>query len=56
VLLHKKYYPSDLFFILLACKSDDAEELLIMQTKELQNERVVMLAAAGCLTQELKTS
>jgi len=32
--------------------SDDAEEFAIMQTKELQNGRLAMLAAAGFLAQE----
>ena len=31
---------------------DDAEEFDIMQTKELQNGRLAMLAAAGFLAQE----
>ena len=32
--------------------ADDAEEFRIMQTKELQNGRLEMLAAAGFLAQE----
>jgi hypothetical protein len=34
-------------------KPDDAAEMFTMQTKELQNGRVAMLAAAGFLAQEL---
>jgi len=49
------YYPGDLGFDPLGIKPDDPEELRIMQTKELQNGRLGMLAAAGFLAQEATT-
>ena len=52
-LLRDDYYPGDIGFDPLNLKPDDAEELKIMQTKELQNGRLAMLAAAGFLAQEL---
>jgi hypothetical protein len=52
-LLREEYYPGDLGFDPLGLKPDDAEEMFTMQTKELQNGRVAMLAAAGFLAQEL---
>jgi hypothetical protein len=52
-LLREEYYPGNLGFDPLSLKPDDAEEMFTMQTKELQNGRVAMLAAAGFLAQEL---
>jgi hypothetical protein len=52
-LLRAEYYPGDLGFDPLGLKPDDADEMFTMQTKELQNGRVAMLAAAGFLAQEL---
>ena len=46
------YMPGDLGFDPLGLKSKDTEELGIMQTKELQNGRLAMIAAVGCLAQE----
>jgi len=51
-LLKADYIPGDLGFDPLGLKSEDAEEFRIMQTKELQNGRLAMLAAAGFLAQE----
>ena len=50
--LNADYYPGDIGFDPLGLKPDDAEELDIMITKELQNGRLAMLAAAGFLAQE----
>jgi len=52
-LLRADYYPGDLGFDPLGLMPEDSEELKIMQTKELQNGRLAMLAAAGFLAQEL---
>jgi hypothetical protein len=52
-LLRETYIPGDLGFDPLGLKPDDAEEFKLMQTKELQNGRLGMLAAAGFLAQEL---
>ena len=49
------YYPGDLNFDPLGLKPEDPEELRIMQTKELQNGRLGMIAAAGFLAQEAVT-
>jgi hypothetical protein len=51
-LLKEDYSPGDLKFDPLGLMSEDAEEFAIMQTKELQNGRLAMLAAAGFLAQE----
>uniref|UniRef100_A0A7S2I1V5 Plastid light harvesting protein n=1 Tax=Helicotheca tamesis TaxID=374047 RepID=A0A7S2I1V5_9STRA len=51
-LLKSDYVPGDLGFDPLGLKPEDPEEFLIMQTKELQNGRLAMLAAAGFLAQE----
>mmetsp|Transcript_13358 Transcript_13358/g.19271 ORF Transcript_13358/g.19271 Transcript_13358/m.19271 type:complete len:213 (+) Transcript_13358:112-750(+) len=51
-LLRDDYMPGDVGFDPLGLKPDDAEEFEIMQTKELQNGRLAMLAAAGFLAQE----
>lgn len=52
-LLRATYTPGDIGFDPLGLKPSDPEELKIMQTKELQNGRLAMLAAAGFLAQEL---
>eukprot|EP00536_Pseudo-nitzschia_multiseries_P017050 jgi/Psemu1/264022/estExt_Genewise1Plus.C_13530002 len=52
-LLRDGYIPGDIGFDPLGLKPTDPEELRIMQTKELQNGRLAMLAAAGFMAQEL---
>ena len=52
-LLRKEYIPGDLGFDPLGLKPSDPEAFALMQTKELQNGRLAMLAAAGFLAQEL---
>merc|ERR1712204_28436 len=52
-LLREDYTPGDIGFDPFGLKPTDPEELKIMQTKELQNGRLGMLAAAGFLAQEL---
>jgi hypothetical protein len=52
-LLRETYVPGDIGFDPLGLKPSDPEELKIMQTKELQNGRIAMLAAAGFMAQEL---
>lgn len=51
--LLEDYIPGDIGFDPLGLKPEDPEELAIMQTKELQNGRLAMLAAAGFMAQEL---
>merc|ERR1712038_1357176 len=51
-LLRDDYIPGDLKFDPLGLMPEDPEEFFIMQTKELQNGRLAMLAAAGFLAQE----
>ena len=52
-LLREDYIPGDIGFDPLGLKPEDPEEFAIMQTKELQNGRLAMLAAAGFMAQEL---
>lgn len=52
-LLRDDYIPGDLGFDPLGLKPSDPAEFEIMQTKELQNGRLAMLAAAGFMAQEL---
>jgi hypothetical protein len=52
-LLRADYLPGDIGFDPLGLKPSDPEELKILQTKELQNGRLAMLAAAGFMAQEL---
>jgi hypothetical protein len=47
--------PGDLGFDPLGLKPKDPEELKEMQTKELNNGRLAMIAAAGMVAQELAT-
>merc|ERR1719240_197153 len=47
------HLPGDLGFDPLGLKPTDAAELKEMQTKELQNGRLAMIAAAGMIAQEL---
>merc|ERR1711924_80697 len=51
--LNEDYYPGDVGFDPLGLKPTDPAEFAEMQTKELQNGRMGMLAAAGFLAQEL---
>ena len=51
--LKEEYYPGDVGFDPLGLKPEDAEEFATMQTKELQNGRLGMLAVAGFVAQEL---
>ena len=51
--LNDDYYPGDVGFDPLGLKPTDPAEFDIMVTKELQNGRLAMLAAAGFIAQEL---
>lgn len=50
--LRASYDPGDLGFDPLGLKPSDPFELKVMQTKELQNGRLAMIAAAGFMAQE----
>ncbi len=50
--LRESYYPGDIRFDPLGLKPTDAKEFANMQTKELSNGRLAMLAAAGMCVQE----
>jgi len=50
--LRENYYPGDLGFDPLRFKPKDAKDYASMQTKELNNGRLAMLAAAGMCAQE----
>merc|ERR1719359_2290900 len=52
-LLRADYIPGDIGFDPLGLKPKDEEEFKLLQTKELQNGRLAMLAAAGFMAQEL---
>ena len=52
-LLRENYIPGNLGFDPLGLKPKDPEQFAIMQTKELQNGRLAMIAAAGFMAQEL---
>ena len=52
-LLRDEYYPGDIGFDPLGLKPSDEAEFNTMITKELQNGRLAMLAAAGFIAQEL---
>ncbi len=51
--LNEDYYPGDVGFDPLGLKPTDPEAFAEMQTKELKNGRLALLAAAGFLAQEL---
>lgn len=51
--LNEQYLPGDLGFDPLGLKPKEADALLSMQNKELNNGRLAMLAAAGIVAQEL---
>jgi hypothetical protein len=51
--LREGYTPGDIGFDPLGLKPKGDKEFKAMQTKELQNGRLAMLAAAGCMAQEL---
>eukprot|EP00527_Entomoneis_sp_CCMP2396_P002030 CAMPEP_0198141172 /NCGR_PEP_ID=MMETSP1443-20131203/4215_1 /TAXON_ID=186043 /ORGANISM="Entomoneis sp., Strain CCMP2396" /LENGTH=235 /DNA_ID=CAMNT_0043803823 /DNA_START=57 /DNA_END=764 /DNA_ORIENTATION=+ len=51
--LRENYYPGDLGFDPFGLKPDNAADFANMQTKELSNGRLAMLAAAGFCVQEL---
>jgi len=55
-LLRDDYYPGDIGFDPLGLKPSDGAEFAEMQTKELQNGRLAMLAAMGMIVQELVTN
>jgi len=50
--LRESYYPGDIRFDPLGLKPKDAKEFANMQTKELNNGRLAMIAAAGMCVQE----
>ena len=52
-LLKEDYYPGDLGFDPLGLKPTNTVELKEMQTKELNNGRLAMIAVAGMVGQEL---
>jgi len=52
-LMREDHFPGDIGFDPLGLKPEDPEEFEIMVTKELQNGRLAMLAAAGFMAQEL---
>jgi len=53
--LRPGYIPGDIGFDPLGLKPTDPAEFREMQTKELQNGRLAMIAAAGFLAQEAVT-
>ena len=53
--LNDNYYPGDIGFDPLGLKPTDATEFAQMQTKELQNGRLAMIAAIGMMVQEQVT-
>jgi hypothetical protein len=50
--LRENYYPGDIGFDPIGLKPKDAKDFANMQTKELSNGRLAMLAAAGMCAQE----
>merc|ERR1719420_1515087 len=50
--LNDDYYPGDIGFDPLGLKPKDASEFAEIQTKELQNGRLAMIAAIGMIVQE----
>jgi len=53
--LKNNYYPGDIGFDPLGLKPTDPKEFAEMQTKELNNGRLAMLAAIGMIVQEQVT-
>jgi hypothetical protein len=53
--LKSNYYPGDIGFDPLGLKPSDPAEFAEMQTKELNNGRLAMLAAIGMIVQEQVT-
>jgi hypothetical protein len=53
--LRDDYYPGDIGFDPIGLKPTDPAEFASMQTKELSNGRLAMLAAIGMIAQELVT-
>ena len=51
--MRDSYVPGDLNFDPLRLAPEDPDEFFEMQTKELQNGRLAMIAAAGFIAQEL---
>ena len=51
--MNEDYYPGDVGFDPLGLKPTDPAEFAEMQTKELQNGRLAMLASMGFIAQEL---
>mmetsp|Transcript_51361 Transcript_51361/g.154324 ORF Transcript_51361/g.154324 Transcript_51361/m.154324 type:complete len:225 (-) Transcript_51361:288-962(-) len=52
-LLRENYIPGDIGFDPLGLMPDTEQEVMEMQTKELQNGRLAMIAAVGIMAQEL---
>ena len=50
--LRESYYPGDLAFDPLGLKPSDPAKFAAMQSKELSNGRLAMIAAAGMCVQE----
>merc|ERR1712154_280379 len=53
--LNDDYYPGDIGFDPLGLKPEDPSEFALMQTKELQNGRLAMIATFGMIVQEQVT-
>jgi hypothetical protein len=53
--MREDHVPGDLGFDPLGLKPSDPQEFKAMQTKELNNGRLAMIAAAGMIAQELAT-
>ena len=51
--MRESYIPGDLGFDPLGLKPSNPMDFANMQTKELQNGRLAMIAAAGFMAQEL---
>ena len=51
--LEARYIPGDLGFDPLGLMPEREEDIVLMQTKELQHGRLAMIAAAGMMAQEL---
>jgi len=53
--LRDEYFPGDIGFDPLGLRPKNTQEFLDLHTRELQNGRLAMLAAAGFIAQELQT-